>query len=279
MKKIYKIRKIELGEIRVNFAEAGKGEKTIVMVHGWTNNWIGLSPIARRLAKKHRVLLVELPGYGDSDRLANYDLETEAKYLIKLINKLKLKKPFLLGHSMGTFVIAKCYEINPELAAGLVMVAPVVERREERWLGKFFAKVKKRKRIVGVIKRIIDTRTYSYLTAKYINMYKFNKQIIDKYGVIGKRKMDGQAYVDMGWSISGTRTEELIANNEIPMMLLFGKQDKITNRLAAEKVLGGRGNYEFREIDQAGHIVPVEKPKETARVIEEWIEKVSGRAV
>lgn len=176
---------------------------------------------------------------------------------------------------MGTFVVAKCFNNDRNCAAGLILIGPVIGRRERWLLGKFFSKVRKRHRVVGLIKRIIDSRYYSYLTSKYINMYKFDKKIIDKYGLIGKCKMDGQAYVDMGWDLAHIKTEELIANNMIPIMLLFGKQDKITNRPSAEKALRGKGDYEFREIDKAGHLVPVEKPKETARLIEDWIERVS----
>lgn len=96
-----------MGKININLAEAGKGEISIVMVHGWTNNWIGLRPIARRLAKRFKVFLVELPGWGDSDRLESYDLATESKYLRRLIRKIKLKKPFFFGSLNGYFCSGK----------------------------------------------------------------------------------------------------------------------------------------------------------------------------
>ena len=266
--------KVKIGETEVNVMEAGKGERSMVMVHGWTNNWVGLRPIAKILAKKFRVILVDLPGWGDSDRLKKYDLATEAKYLRKIIKKLNLKKPWLLGHSMGTYVVAKSYCDKPESVSGLILVGPVMRGRGRRVVKKFFSGIDKYSGLIGLTKKIIDTRYYSYWTSRFINMYKYDQKIVERYGLVGKRKMDGRAYVEMGKDLAETRIEELIVNNKAPIMLLFGKQDKITNRTRAEKILKGRGNYEFREIDQAGHLVTVEKPKETAREVEEWVEKI-----
>lgn len=276
MTKCFKTKKISMGKVDINVTLAGSGKKTIVMVHGWTNNWIGLSLIAKRLAKKYQVVMVDLPGYGDSGWLGKYDIPIEAEFLKKVIKKMKLKEPYLLGHSMGTFVVSQCFYQDPEMVAGLILIGPVIGRKESGVAEKFFGGVKNRKRLVKWIKKGVDTKYYSYATSKFINMYKFDRNLIDKYGLIGKDKMDPQAYVDMGWSVAKTKMEDLIANNKVPIMLLFGKQDKITNKLRAELTLSGKGNYEYVEIDRAGHIVPVEKPKQTARAIDEWIEKVSS---
>ena len=114
------------------------------------------------------------------------------------------------------------------------------------------------------IKRIVDTKRYTYFTAKHINMYKFDKKVIDETGFEGKRKVSKEVYVDMGMAISKTHIDDLIESNIIPIDLIFGKYDKLTNADQAKKLLEGRGKYNIEEVDEAGHVLTVERPKETA---------------
>jgi len=221
------------------------------------------------------VILMDLPGYGDSSRLKKYNCRIEARYIKRFLDKLKIGEVTLLGHSMGTFVTAKFYRKYPKRAKKIIMVGAVV-RKEGRQLltkamGRFYEVVSRKGFLETVVKKVVDIKTYSYLTAKYINMYKFDKKIIDVYGLIGKKKMDKKAYSQMGREIARTDVVQLIKNNKIPMLFIYGKYDKICNLKQAKRVLTDKGEYKFVEINEAGHIVPVEKPKETARAVEKFV--------
>ena len=102
-------------------------------------------------------------------------------------------------------------------------------------------------------------------------MYKFDKKIIDVYGLIGKKKMDKKAYSQMGAEIARTDVKRLVKGNKTPMLFVYGKYDKICNLRQAKEVLKGNGKYEFAEIDEAGHIAPVEKPAEVAEAVEKFV--------
>ncbi|MGI5840900.1 MAG: alpha/beta fold hydrolase [Patescibacteria group bacterium] len=268
-------KKVKVGDIFINYAEAGEG-KVIILIHGWTNNWTGLIPVASHLLPNYRVIIVDLPGYGESGRLKNYSVMTMASHLKGLIDGLKLRRVSLAGHSMGTFVVSKFLEMYPESIEKLILIGPVFRKNNKvrtlKATERFFSLADKHGRLQTVIDKVVKRDTFSYLTAKYLNMYKFDKPTVQKYGIVGKRKMSIDAYVDMGVEIAKLKMEKIIANNKKPILMVFGKYDKITNCEQAKEALLGLGNYKYEVIDKAGHVVTVEKPKQVAESIKKFLD-------
>jgi len=272
--KLFRVKKVKVDGTFLNYAVAGKG-KTIIMVHGWTNNWMGFSPVGKYLRKKYKTILVDLVGYGDSGRVKKYDLVGQASYLKMMMDKLKLKNCCLIGHSMGTFVVSKFYEMFPNDVEKIILIGAVFKSGRKKRLmkvtEKFYRLISKRERAMKIVKKIVDHELYSYITSKYINMYKYDKEIIEKYGTIGKIKLSKEAYTQMGAEVAGANIEKMVEGNKVPIMLIYGKYDKITDMRQARTVLGNKGNYLWREIDEAGHIVTVEKPAEVAKTIIDFV--------
>ena len=53
---------------RIHYTSTGHGAKTLILVHGWTcdeSSWSEQVPV---LAKKYRVITIDLPGHGKSDQ-------------------------------------------------------------------------------------------------------------------------------------------------------------------------------------------------------------------
>src|SRR5688572_20430607 len=53
---------------RIHYTSTGHGAKTLILVHGWTcdeSSWSEQAPV---LAKKYRVITIDLPGHGKSDQ-------------------------------------------------------------------------------------------------------------------------------------------------------------------------------------------------------------------
>ena len=272
----FREKKAKVGEIEINYAEAGTGNaQTIVAVHGWTNNWTGFIPVGLELKEKYRVILMDLPGYGDSGRLKKYSVEIEADYVKKFTEKLELKNYYLMGHSMGTFVVAKFLEKYPKAAKGAVMIGAVFRKgNKEKILKiwkKFYSLANKSRKLEGWLKRVVDYDWYSHLTSKYVNMYRYDREIVQNYGIIGKKKMSKEVYVQLGAEITGEDIERMIGKNEVPILLIYGKYDKLCGLEQAKRALEGKGSYQFAEVDEGGHIVTVERPKEVAEEIKRFI--------
>lgn len=273
---ILKEKKVKVEDIQINYAEAGSG-KTIICIHGWTNNWRGFVPMSQYLVKKFRIMAIDLPGFGDSGRLPNYDLEIEAGYVKKFMDTLKIEKPIIVGHSMGAYVASKFYNMYPDTAEKIVLISPMFKKKNKermmRLVEIFYRTVRKTNITQWLLKKLVDGEKYTYITAKYVNMYHYNKETVENFGQEGRRKASKEAYIDMGVEVAKTNIDDLIAGNKLPIDMIFGKYDKLTNAEQARKILEGRGKYNIAEVDEAGHILTVEQPKLTAEALMDLIGK------
>src|SRR3954469_5010707 len=113
----------------IHYVVEGKGDKTIVLVHCWSGNlgfWDAQAPV---LAKQARVVRLDLPGHGQSDKPeVAYTMDYFAGAVLAVMREAKVEKATLVGHSMGTPVICRVYKQAPEWVAALVAVDGVLRR-------------------------------------------------------------------------------------------------------------------------------------------------------
>ena len=110
-------RDVQVGDHRWRVVEAGDGP-LVVLVHGFTGskeNWL---PLMRELARTHRVVAPDLPGWGDSERHADADYGplAQAERLKQFLATLDGKPVLLLGHSMGGQVVGLLAAREPGIA-------------------------------------------------------------------------------------------------------------------------------------------------------------------
>jgi pimeloyl-ACP methyl ester carboxylesterase len=94
----------------------------MIMLHGITDSWFSFSRVLPLFAADMRVVVPDQRGHGDSERPASYRLDDFADDVIRLMDALQIEKAVILGHSMGSFVARKVYEMAPQRVARLVLV-------------------------------------------------------------------------------------------------------------------------------------------------------------
>ncbi len=125
---------------RIHYAAVGDGERrAVVFVHGTPGSWRAFEGYLARpeLASRARLVAVDRLGFGQSEPgEVESSLEKQAASLVPLLRSLAgAGRPILVGHSYGGPVIARIAMDHPELAGGLVMVAPSIDPGLEklRW--------------------------------------------------------------------------------------------------------------------------------------------------
>jgi pimeloyl-ACP methyl ester carboxylesterase len=106
----------------------GKGSPPIVFVHGWTCNHTYFAPQQKYFGKRHRVVSVDLRGHGKSDKPEQqYSIAGFADDLAWMCAELGLKKPVVVGHSMGGMVALELAASHPDVPGAIVTCdSPVV---------------------------------------------------------------------------------------------------------------------------------------------------------
>lgn len=115
---------VDVDHIKVHYTTYGKGETALVFVHGWACDETVWSEQATALAEKIRVITVDLPGHGQSDKPKGieYDKDLYARAIDGVINNAGVKSAILVGHSNGTPFTREYYRKFPGKVKALVVV-------------------------------------------------------------------------------------------------------------------------------------------------------------
>lgn len=109
---------------KVHYYDIGnkKAADALVLVHCWTCN-VEFWREQYNAFPNYRVIAMDLPGHGRSDKpKADYSMEYFAGAVDAVMKKAGVKRAVLAGHSMGTPVVRRYYELFPEKTLGLVIV-------------------------------------------------------------------------------------------------------------------------------------------------------------
>ena len=112
--------KIRVGEEQVTGRAQGQG-RPVVLLHSLLADASSFDPLAALLAKTHRVIQLDLPGFGGSHPVAG-GLEAVADRTAEAIHNLALdRKPIVIGNGYGGFVTLLAAIRHPRLAERLVL--------------------------------------------------------------------------------------------------------------------------------------------------------------
>lgn len=113
----------KLDETRIHYINYGKGEEALVLIHGWTQSADAWRDNVGDLTKRNRVIVLELPGHGQSDKpQTTYSMDYFARAVDVVMRDAKVKRAVLVGHSMGTPVARQFYRKYPKKILGIVIV-------------------------------------------------------------------------------------------------------------------------------------------------------------
>lgn len=114
---------LELKSAKIHYVQYGKG-KDILLLHGWGQNIEMMKPIGDAFASQYRITILDFPGFGESKEPMNaWTIEDYAQLIEEMVDKLKIKKPIIMGHSFGGRV-AICYSAYHEIEKLVLFASP-----------------------------------------------------------------------------------------------------------------------------------------------------------
>jgi pimeloyl-ACP methyl ester carboxylesterase len=104
----------------------------VVLIHGWSCDRSFWRLQVPALAEKHRVLLLDLPGFGASGKPAvAYTPELFTAAVLAVLDAARVERAALVGHSMGFIVAREAARRHPGRVLGLASVDGVLERGDD----------------------------------------------------------------------------------------------------------------------------------------------------
>jgi pimeloyl-ACP methyl ester carboxylesterase len=118
---------VDVGGARLYYYASGTrgAGDPVVLIHGFplaSRLWSAMAP---EFAPGHRLIIVDLPGFGRSDppTTARTGCDTHADAIRRLLDNLTIQRAFIVGHGLGGGV-AQAFAVQwPERVSGLALVS------------------------------------------------------------------------------------------------------------------------------------------------------------
>lgn len=272
---------VEVDGHRLHYLTAGNGTP-VILLHGGIIDSAALSwgGVIGPLAKTHRVIALDMLGYGASDAPDDVDYSTElhVDILTGVINQLSLESTDIIGLSLGG-AIALGYALrSPERLENLVVVdshglgAPPPRRR--------LTYVASRLPILNRLSLALLRRNKSFVRASLRNIVHdpeaISDAVIDELFELVSQPNAGKAYrrwrrSEITWTGYRTDFTPRLSELGVPTLFVHGAEDAVFPveyaRQAAARVPTG----ELRVLDDCGHWPPREVPERFTETVSAYL--------
>jgi len=121
---------VRVGEARIAYldiAPPGKPDAPcVVLLHGSPGGKRDFASIVPGLSAGRRVVVPDLPGFGDSERdVADYSIRAHARYVLGLLDRLGIERADLVGFSMGGGVALSVAELAPGRVRSITLLSAI----------------------------------------------------------------------------------------------------------------------------------------------------------
>jgi pimeloyl-ACP methyl ester carboxylesterase/putative sterol carrier protein len=128
---------VEVEGARVSTYQVGTGPP-LLLLHGLGGTKISWLPIVPELARSYRLVIPDLPGHGESDKLrTDYSMRTYAHLVRVLMDATDLPRAIVVGNSMGGRIALELALRSAQRVAGLALLDPALPGLRWRYLAGF----------------------------------------------------------------------------------------------------------------------------------------------
>lgn len=249
-------------------------EQTVVLVHGFSVPYFIFDPTFHFLTQNgFRVLRYDLFGRGFSDRPdTDYNIDLFVRQLADLLDALRLTHPVtLIGLSMGGPITAAFTSRYPQRVAKLVLIDPAGARPVV--LSKLLQVATK-----PVIGETLLALVGNGNLVKHVASDFFDKELVEHFQQRYKVQMQFKGFrrailstIRNNMLASFIDTYRKVGHLNIPVMMIWGRQDTTVPLKHSEDLCAAIPTIEFHVIEDCSHIPQYEKPERTNALLLEFL--------
>mgnify|MGYP003439216070 FL=1 len=256
-------RQVQVGEFTIHYYEGGPADApTLLLIHGFgadKDNWLRFS---RPLTANYHVIALDLPGFGQSSKIANapYDLNAQVARLEAVVRQLGLKQVNVVGNSMGGQLAAMFAARYPEQVRSVALFAnagitspnkselqSIIERGEPNPL---------------IVTNAEDfERLMAFVFVKQPSMPAPLKQLFAERA-IASHDFNQKVFEQLMTPLLALEPE--LGKIQAPTLLLWGDQDRLLDVSSIEVMKPLLKQSSAVVMQDCGHVPMVERPEETA---------------
>jgi pimeloyl-ACP methyl ester carboxylesterase len=274
----------------VHYLDFGGDGMPLVMVHGLGGNAMNWMAVGPELAKNHRVLALDLAGFGRTPLFnRSATLGANAELVHSFIEQVIGEPTILMGNSMGGHIAILEAADHPRWVAALILVDPAipgvhVRRPDPTMLGVMAALtlpgladfvIDRRARVLGPERLVRETIALvavdpSRIDAEVIDAH---VQLMRERGNLGRQASRAflQAVRSLGLRMADPRFWSKIKKVEAPALVVHGELDRLIPVSAVRELVRRRPDWNLEVIEGVGHVPMMETPDLFLKVVNQWL--------
>jgi pimeloyl-ACP methyl ester carboxylesterase len=263
--------------VRLYVEERGKGSP-VLLIHGFGASTYTWRHVAPELAKTHRVIAVDLKGFGQSDKPfdSRYSVFDQAELLAQLIEDKDLRNLTLVGHSFGGGIaLLLALEANERLEGRITKLVLLDSIAYPQNIPVFF--------------RLLDVPLVSHLGVRmvppsvqtrvalkiaYFDDSKIDEDEVDAYAAPLKTAAGKHAIIYSARQIVPDGLAEISERYktiELPTLILWCDHDRIVPLEVGLKLRRTLPNSTLRLVEDCGHMPQEEQPASTLKLLQGFL--------
>jgi pimeloyl-ACP methyl ester carboxylesterase len=270
-------RQIDVVGAEVNYVEMGDGPP-IVFVHGLSGAWQNWLENLPHFAKTHRVIALDLPGFGSSP-MPPWEISIPAygRFLRDFCERLGIGRCSLVGNSMGGFIATEVAITDPKRVDDLVLVSAAgitwaSARREPAAviarMGRAAGPLLLRFHMQGIKRPRLRK---GYFQGVFHNPDAVRREVLWENIVPA---LQSPGYYDAMTTLWGYDIRHRLEEIEVPTLVVWGRNDRVVPVPAALSYKERIGdNAELVIFDRCGHVPQMEHPARFNRLVEGFLKR------
>ena len=252
---------IMAGETALHICDSERGDRCVVLLHGYLESMLVWDDFAGLLAKRQlRVVTVDLPGHGISVVEGEvHTMEFLADTVAAGVRALGIERCTVVGHTMGGYVALALCERHPELLEGLVLLsstpnADTPEKQENR---------RREIELVRAGRKELLARVAPEAGFAEENRRRMRDAIEDLTEQVALTE-DAGIIALLNGMIARPDRNELLRQTAVPVGFILGRKDGYIPVEAAERLVADHPEARVWWLENSGHMGFVEEPEATA---------------
>jgi len=231
----------------------------VILIHGAGGTHLSWPPQIRRLADE-KMYALDLPGHGKSEGISRQSIDEYADDVLDFMKELKMRAAIIVGHSMGGAVALTLALKYPKQVLGLGLLG---SGSKLRVAPNILESAGNANTFESAINMIHETCFGSEAPKNLIELSKRTMRTIRPPVLLGDFLACNEFDV----------TSQLEKIN-IPTLMICGAEDKMMPLKFSESLRDGIVNSQLRVVEDAGHMVMLEKPDAVADLLKQFIDKI-----